>query len=106
VASFTGVSDRTVAKYKYDCAVCGLWFTTSHDHMVHYLREHDRGLRPREERTRRPVSCWVCVTQIPINEEGRYVCPECGFLIPEKDPVTRTFVITEAQTNPVLTESD
>lgn len=84
-------------KRKHDCAVCGQLFDNITDHMDHYVREHDRGFRPPEQRTLRPVSCWRCVTPIPTAQHGRIVCHNCGFVYPVKDQVTRTFIIPGAQ---------
>jgi len=73
------------SKLKYDCQVCGDLFATITDHMTHFVKEHPEYSRAAGRRLRRKVTCWRCVSEIPVGEDGRYRC-QCGFVMPRKDP--------------------
>lgn len=74
----TGRCERNV-KAKHECAYCHKRFVTITEHMIHVIKEHDRGYVDRGERSvLRPSSCWSCASDIWPDAEGRYVCA-CGF---------------------------
>ena len=73
------VKDKT----KYECAHCGERFIKMFDHMSHVIEQHDTGYKEREDRLRRPISCWHCGTKdvYPSGEDNWFYC-DCGWELP------------------------
>jgi 5-methylcytosine-specific restriction endonuclease McrA len=70
-------------KTKYSCSYCGDRFVKMYDHMSHVMKMHDKGFREREDRLRRPISCWSCgtVDVYPSGEDNWFYCT-CGWVLP------------------------
>ena len=72
-----------MTKLPHQCLSCGKLFKTAREHMLH-IGVHDRGYVPREQMTRRTVSCWRCASDMPVPEgDNPYTC-SCGFVLPPK----------------------
>jgi hypothetical protein len=70
-------------KAKYECAYCLERFVKITDHMNHVIEAHDTGFREREDRLRRPISCWHCGTAdvYPSGDVNWFYC-SCGWELP------------------------
>lgn len=73
----------TKKKQPHICSTCGRLFASAREHMLH-SGEHDRGYVPREQRRRRPVSCWRCANEMPVPDGDKPYSCECGFVLPPK----------------------
>ena len=53
------------------------------NHMTHVVQVHDTGARRKEDRLRRPITCWRCGTKDvhPGGADGWFYC-DCGWVLP------------------------